>query len=227
MIWETKKLLLFIPLILVLDLFLLIDINKKTENNQKVVLGTQTFVKRKISAKKNPPKIDLAYIEKKYPTLTLMPTTIPTIIKKSNEEIQITTTPTPALPSAEVQTSSQSNSIIISGNSLIDQINKFRSSNGKSSISENNDVCSFASTRASEIVNNFNHDGFSNRANSKTLPYPNYSEVAENIAMNGDVSKVVPGWIDSPGHRENLLKELPFGCVKNSGNYYVYEAWKP
>ena len=111
--------------------------------------------------------------------------------------------------------------------SLINQINSFRSSKGMSPVSENTETCAFAKTRADEIVSNFNHDGFTGRANSNSLPYPAYSSVAENIAMNGDSNQVVPGWINSPGHAENLLKDVPFGCVRNSGNYFAFEAWKP
>ncbi len=96
-----------------------------------------------------------------------------------------------------------------------------------SQVSENTETCAFASARANEISSNFNHDGFTNRVNSNTLPYPTYSTVAENIAMNSDASQVVPGWINSPGHAENMLKDVPFGCVKNSGNYFAFEAWRP
>ncbi len=112
-------------------------------------------------------------------------------------------------------------------NDLLQQINSFRHEKGLGQLSANSEACFFASIRANEIITNFNHDGFRNRIDSKSLPYPSYSKVAENIAMNGDANEVIPGWINSQGHAENLLKDVPFGCVVGNGDYYVFEAWKP
>mgnify|MGYP001616796683 CR=1 FL=1 len=147
---------------------------------------------------------------------------IPTKIPK-----KITLTPTPSPKSIWIASTSVPK---ISGNTnsgLLKQINDFRLSKGKSALSEEPTTCSFASLRAGEIVSNFTHDGFRNRVDSKTLPYPGYSSVAENIAYNGDSLQVVPGWISSSGHAENILRDVPYGCVGNSGIYYVFEAWKP
>lgn len=112
-------------------------------------------------------------------------------------------------------------------NDLLQQINSFRSSKGLAHLTANSQTCFFANLRSQEIINSFNHDGFRSRIDSKTLPYPSYSTVAENIAMNSDPNAVVPGWISSPGHNENLLKDVPFGCVVSNGEYFVFEAWRP
>ena len=109
----------------------------------------------------------------------------------------------------------------------MNQINDFRSSKGLSPLSTDGYTCAFATLRAGEITGSFNHDGFTSRINSGSLPYPSYSNVAENIAMNSDQNAVVQGWIDSPGHNENMSKDVPYGCVGNSGNYFVFEAWRP
>lgn len=229
--WIAKKQVLVASLI-VLDLFLVLDIKTNLRDPNSKVLGTQTSVKKKFYISKKPPVINSLYVAKRYPSLTPSkkptptPALTPTPSPKPDENKDSETSFLGSF-NTSVQMSSQSNSVVILGNSLIDQINQFRSSNGKSPISENSETCSFASTRANEIVSSFNHDGFSSRVSSKTLPYTSYSQVAENIAMNGDVSKVVPGWISSPGHAENMLKEVQFGCVRNSGNYYVLELWKP
>lgn len=229
MFWIAKKQVLVASLI-VLDLLLVLDIKTNLRDANPKVLGTQTSVKKKIHITKRPPVINSLYVAERYPSLTPSkkptPTLTPTPSPKPDEN-KDSETSSSGSSNTSVQMSSQSNSVVILGNSLIDQINQFRSSNGKSPISENNETCSFASTRASEIVSTFNHDGFSGRVSSKTLPYPSYSQVAENIAMNGDAGKVVPGWINSPGHAENMLKDVSFGCVRNSGNYYVLELWKP
>lgn len=110
---------------------------------------------------------------------------------------------------------------------LLQQINDFRSGKGLAPLTANSETCFFANLRSQEIISSFNHDGFRNRIDSNTLPYPSYSSVAENIAMNSDPNAVVPGWINSPGHNENMSKDVPYGCVVSNGNYYVFEAWKP
>ncbi len=110
---------------------------------------------------------------------------------------------------------------------LLQQINNFRGSKGLGTIQTDPYTCAFANTRAAEITSAFNHDGFSSRLNSKSLPYPSYSEITENIAMNSDKNAVIQGWIDSPGHNENMLKNTPYACIGKSGDYYVYESWRP
>lgn len=87
--------------------------------------------------------------------------------------------------------------------------------------------CDFAKLRAEEIAQNFNHDGFSNRINAKSLPYPSYHEVTENIAMTPDYKDVVSMWINSSGHAENMRRDTPLVCVERNGNYYAYEGWRP
>lgn len=227
----AKKHTLILSLI-ALDLLLVLDINTNLKNNSQEVLGTQIVAKQKVHIAKKPnkipPTINSVYIAKKYPSLTPVkaPTSTPT---PTNEKPQSqTSNASDDTSNTGSQTSSQSQSVVIvESNSLLNQINQFRSSNGKGNVSENSETCSFANTRAIEIASAFNHDGFKNRINSKTLPYPSYSEVAENIAMNGDISQVIPGWINSSGHAENMLKDVPYGCVVGSGIYYVFEAWRP
>jgi len=113
------------------------------------------------------------------------------------------------------------------GLTLMKQINDFRSSKNLPPLSTDGYTCAFASLRAGEIISSFNHDGFRNRIDNGSLPYPSYSSVAENIAMNPDSNGVVPGWIASSGHNENMSKNVSFGCVARSGNYFVFEAWQP
>jgi uncharacterized protein YkwD len=106
-------------------------------------------------------------------------------------------------------------------------INVYRSSQGLSSVQADKNTCDFAATRAQEIVGNFNHDGFQNRINTHTLPYPSYHMVTENIAMTSNYQDVVNMWINSPGHAANMRADTPYVCVAKSGNYYAYEGWKP
>jgi uncharacterized protein YkwD len=107
------------------------------------------------------------------------------------------------------------------------QINDFRAGKGLPAFTTDGYTCSLAVARAGEITGNFSHDGFRSRIDNKTLPYPSFTGISENIAMNGDPNAVVQGWIDSPGHNENLSKSHAHACVGKSGNYYVFESWNP
>ena len=141
-----------------------------------------------------------------------------------------TLSPTPELRSDLNSSSTQGRTLVSQKQNtpnLLQQINDFRVQNGKSPVAPEQITCAFATLRASEITTSFNHDGFENRVNSHSLPYSSYTSVAENIAFNSDSGQIVPGWINSPGHRENLLRDVPYGCVGSSGIYFVYEAWKP
>ena len=110
---------------------------------------------------------------------------------------------------------------------ILKEINTFRDSYGLPPVNIDSYTCNFAKTRAQEISNVFNHDGFTQRLASGTLPYPSYSRVTENIAMTPSYKEVVIMWINSPGHAENMRMDTPFVCVEKYGNYYAYEGWKP
>lgn len=142
----------------------------------------------------------------------------PTIVFK-NTPIPTQSNPTP------------NNSAPIQNNSPLDfimnAINNYRKSSGLPSVSTDLYTCNFANTRAQEISSNFNHDGFTNRMNSKTLPYPSYSYVTENLAMSSDYKNAVNMWINSSVHVANLRADTPYACVGINGNYYAYESWKP
>lgn len=140
------------------------------------------------------------------------------------EQAVITFTPTPAPNESSTQTiTSTSNSSA----DLLSQVNAYRATKGLPQVTSETHTCAFANTRASEITSAFNHDGFSSRVSSKNLPYPSYSEIAENIAMSSNPSDVVRAWIDSSEHNENMLKNTPYACIGNSGEYYTYESWRP
>ena len=112
-------------------------------------------------------------------------------------------------------------------NSILFQVNQYRKKYGLSAVIENATVCAFARLRLGEVTQQFNHDGFQNRIKSGTLPYPGYSRVTENLAKTSNSQNVVPLWINSPGHAANLHEDTPYVCIAKSGEYYVYEGWKP
>lgn len=151
---------------------------------------------------------------------TPLPTTkpTPTSTPQPSSSPQSTIRPTATL--APVTTTSAKDYIM-------NGINNYRAQNGLSKVQTDPNTCNFAKIRAQEISLSFNHDGFTNRVNSKTLPYSSYSSVTENIAMHYDYKQVVQSWINSPGHAANMRANTPYVCVEASGNFYAYEGWKP
>ena len=76
----------------------------------------------------------------------------------------------------------------------------------------------------------FSHTGFDERV--KCYPF-SYRAAAENLAMShglrGVAKVAVNGWIDSPGHRKNLLSDQTFcgiGVYRNvAGAYYLTQLF--
>lgn len=166
---------------------------------------------RRISPTAKPTKTPTPTKELVTPTPTKRPSPTPT--KKI-----ITPTPTKTTPSSSLSTEQTF---------IINAINDFRRSKGLTEIKTDPYTCNFAQVRAKEITTSFNHDGFRNRINSKSLPYPSYHMVTENIAMTSRYQDVVNMWINSEGHRLNMEKDTPYVCVGKEGNYYAYEGWQP
>ncbi len=109
---------------------------------------------------------------------------------------------------------------------IMSEVNSYRRGLGLSEVKTDTYTCEFAKVRAEEIAKNFSHDGFTQRVQNQTLPYPSYSYVNENIAMNTNYKNVVQAWINSPGHAKNMRANTPFVCVESSGNFYAYEGWR-
>ena len=154
-------------------------------------------------------------------TLRIRRTPTPSPTKKLTSTVTPTKTPSPTPTSTTSGATDEKQTYIMNA------INDYRRSKGLSAVKTDKYTCEFAKIRASEITKGFNHDGFRNRITSKSLPYPSYSLVTENIAMTSDYKKVVSMWINSAGHAENMRRDTPFVCVESSGNYYAYEGWRP
>lgn len=157
-------------------------------------------------------------------TLTPTPTLTATITPAVSPRPSIT--PTSRLKPKVVLTSAPAPEVSVKDD-MMNEINSYRKSQGLSIVTIDSNACNFAVTRVGEIVSNFNHDGFTNRLNSHTLPYPTYTSVTENIAMNSNYRNVVNEWINSSGHAANLRADTTYACIGQSGNYYAYEGWKP
>ena len=167
------------------------------------------------------------------PKVSVKPSESPKVTPNSTPKVSISPTsratesPTPKpTTSAKVSTSPIPTTTSVK-DFIMTQINDYRKSHGLSAVKTDPYTCAFAAIRAKEVVNNFNHDGFRNRLNSKTLPYPKYSKVTENLAFNSNYKNVVSKWIGSSGHAANMRADTPYVCVEAYNNYYAYEGWKP
>jgi uncharacterized protein YkwD len=110
---------------------------------------------------------------------------------------------------------------------IMKEINDYRASQGLGSVQTSTETCNFAKTRAQEISTNFSHDGFTQRRDSKTLPYASWTAITENIAMTSNYKDVVTMWKNSAGHATNMRANTPYVCVMQHGNYFAYEGMKP
>lgn len=76
----------------------------------------------------------------------------------------------------------------------------------------------------------FSHNGFKERVQAIKLPYRSVAEnVAYNMGFTDPVSHAVIGWIESPGHRQNMEGEFNLtgiGIAKNAqGEYYFTQIF--
>lgn len=147
------------------------------------------------------------------------------------EKIETPTTTTLLTPTPKISDPKTTKSAILEASDnatgLFNQINTYRQENGLPSFSYNQIVCDFAITRAQELINDFSHRGFRTRIDSGTLPYSDYSHVAENIADTDTPKRAFELWHNSPGHNENMLSGASYGCIGNIGRLYTLELWEP
>lgn len=179
------------------------------------------IVSKPVSAATDPvmPSFDWSAFFKNFPGMSTSPS-MPTSPMQTpsptlRPTVAPTATPAPSSGSVDVQ------AYIMNG------INSYRARYGLLAVKTDSNTCNFANTRAKEISTSFNHNGFTSRLNSRTLPYPSYRAVTENIAMNSNYRNVVNSWINSPTHAANMRADTPYVCVEKYGNYYAYEGWRP
>ncbi len=156
------------------------------------------------------------------PVANLQPLYYSSTISKTVIAKTIPQLPVPsAVPTAVINKGTSEQVAILSG------INEYRRAKGLPAVQPDGYTCAFAAVRAAEIAGNFSHDGFTSRINNRTLPYPGYHEVTENLAETDNYKNVVNMWINSPGHAANMEKDTPYVCVVVDGKYFAYEGWKP
>ncbi len=110
---------------------------------------------------------------------------------------------------------------------VIRLVNIERANAGLSPVSKNSGACQGAAVRAGEIVNLFSHTRPDGRDCFTVLEEVGvaYTSCGENIAAGyATPEKVVEGWMNSPGHRANILnerfEEIGVGVVEANGYFY-------
>jgi uncharacterized protein YkwD len=119
----------------------------------------------------------------------------------------------------------------LSGNSIVNLTNKARAANGLPPLTENNLLNSIAESRARDMLENqyFDHVSPTGQQASdlaENIGY-HYKIIAENIGTGDFLNdqKIVDGWMQSPGHRENILstevQEIGAAVLKGKMKRYV------
>ncbi|MDD7055384.1 MAG: CAP domain-containing protein [Selenomonadaceae bacterium] len=109
---------------------------------------------------------------------------------------------------------------------VLDEVNRNRQEHGLSPLVLAEDLCYDADIRAQEIVTVFSHtrpDGSS----CFSIIQGGYRKVAENIAAgHATAQETVEQWMNSPGHRANILdpqlEELGVGYCNQPGSEYQH-----
>lgn len=171
-------------------------------------------------------------------TTTQAPTEATTAPTKKNNSKTTTTTKatkkptTTKKPAAQTPAQNQTVSGAQTGfeSDMLKEVNAQRAKNGQSALTLNQTLCASARVRAAEIAKDgcFSHTRPDGSGCFTAISGVSYRTAGENIAMGTwgyyGVDKIMDGWMNSPGHRANILNgdfsEVGFGCVVVNGNGY-------
>jgi hypothetical protein len=102
---------------------------------------------------------------------------------------------------------------------IVRLVNIEREKAGLPSLAVDDKAMEYAQVRAQEIVVSFSHT----RPNGLEKPYDEIGAMTENIAGGGTPEAVMNAWIESPGHRGNILNDDAFaigvGCHWTGTSY--------
>lgn len=107
---------------------------------------------------------------------------------------------------------------------IFNLVNNERAKAGLSSLALDSQLCQIADMRASEIINDYSHDGL---VKYKPTILSTYRICGENAARGqSSAISAMKEWMDSNGHRENILynnyTSIGIGAVKNSASGFLY-----
>ena len=152
--------------------------------------------------------------------------------KKNNSKTTTTTKAASKKPAAQTPAQNQTVSGAQTGfeSDMLKQVNAQRAKNGPSALTLNQTLCASARMRASEIAKDgcFSHTRPDDSGCFTAISGVSYRTAGENIAMGTwgyyGVDEIMDGWMNSEGHRANILNgdfsEVGFGCVVVNGNGY-------
>lgn len=113
---------------------------------------------------------------------------------------------------------------------ILQLVNAERSKNGAKSLSANSDCTKLARMKSQDMVNN---NYFSHQSPTYGSPFDmlksnnvSYMYAGENIAMNQSAEAAFKAWMNSEGHRKNILNpnftELGVGISSKGNGSYIY-----
>lgn len=152
--------------------------------------------------------------------------------KKNNSKTTTTTKAVSKKPAVQTPAQNQSVSGAQTGfeSDMLKQVNAQRAKNGQSALTLNQTLCASARVRAAEIAKDgcFSHTRPDGSGCFTAINGVSYKTAGENIAMGTwgyfGVDKIMDRWMNSEGHRANILNgnfsEVGFGCVVVNGNGY-------
>lgn len=152
--------------------------------------------------------------------------------KKNNSKTTTTTKAASKKPAAQTPAQNQTVSGAQTGfeSDMLKQVNAQRAKNGQSALTLNQTLCASARVRAAEIAKDgcFSHTRPDGSGCFTAINGVSYRTAGENIAMGTwgyfGVDKIMDRWMNSEGHRANILNgnfsEVGFGCVVVNGNGY-------
>eukprot|EP00469_Lotharella_globosa_P012805 CAMPEP_0167776654 /NCGR_PEP_ID=MMETSP0111_2-20121227/3245_1 /TAXON_ID=91324 /ORGANISM="Lotharella globosa, Strain CCCM811" /LENGTH=148 /DNA_ID=CAMNT_0007666725 /DNA_START=57 /DNA_END=503 /DNA_ORIENTATION=- len=121
---------------------------------------------------------------------------------------------------------------------MLDHTNAFRRQHNLPAViwsQEITNICRVHSKAMGDRKVKFGHDGFKQRVARFRSVGIYHRSAAENVAMNSGLSyadtarATVTGWINSPGHRKNLLSKSNYcgiGVYRNfDGHYYATQIF--
>lgn len=98
-------------------------------------------------------------------------------------------------------------------NSILTEVNQFRTQHGLSPLKMNRFLSAEAAQHSRDMAAQsvpFGHHGFNNRMRAISAHFDGMSRMAENVIYSSpDPKRMVELWLNSPGHRKNI-----------SGKYY-------
>ena len=139
------------------------------------------------------------------PTPTITPTTTPTIA------------PTQAVLASATQlaTTDANTSVNDNGDLIFDLINQHRAAIGKPPFQKDDNLCTLAQTRSTEIPGEIAHGTLHSGLYNRDLGY----WVTEDAKYGSDENGTVNWWLHSPIHRAAIEGDSTNSCVQCTGTY--------